>query len=124
MSNLIGALLFSVIANACFHKIEVDPSKIYDGDTMMDVKVDVAFGLSAIKTIRLFGVDTPEIRSKEKVRAIEARDRLREIVGNCKKLRIINMGEGHFGRTLGKVYCGNKNISEQLIEEGFSKTKE
>jgi len=124
MSNLIATLLFSVIANACFHKIEVDPSKIYDGDTMMDVKVDVAFGLSAIKTIRLFGVDTPEIRSKDKVRAIEARDRLREIVGNCKKLRIINMGEGHFGRTLGKVYCGNKNISEQLIEEGFSKTKE
>lgn len=122
--TLLTSLLFSIIANACFHKIEVDPSKIYDGDTMMDVKVNVAFGLYTTKTIRLYGIDTAEIRSKDKAFALQARDRLREIVGNCKRLRIINMGTGHFGRTLGKVYCGNTNISEQLIKEGFSKTKE
>ena len=124
MINFIMGILLSISAEACFHKIEVDTSKIYDGDTMMDVKVNVAFGLYATKTIRLYGIDTAEIRSKDKVFAIAARDRLRELVGNCKHLRIINMGTGHFGRTLGKLYCGNRNISEQLIKEGFSKTKE
>ena len=38
--------------------------KIIDGDTI-DVKIDLGFGISLKKRVRLFGINAPETRSKD-----------------------------------------------------------
>ena len=58
-----------------FYKAYVE--KVYDGDTIT-CTIDCGFGLS-MKTqkIRLYGINTPELRGAEKKAGIVARDQLR-----------------------------------------------
>jgi endonuclease YncB( thermonuclease family) len=98
--------------------------KVYDGDTITAV--------FAIKTdepcfkfsIRLAGVDTPEMRShdeNEKKMAIEARDFVRGRI--LDKLITIKCGKfDKYGRLLGDIYqldC-EKSINTCLIEKGYA----
>lgn len=97
--------------------------KVYDGDT-----ITVAFipnGLNTIYkyNIRLNGIDSPEIKSKnidEKAKAISSRDFLHEKIYN----KILNIKCGKFdkyGRLLADVYLyGEKNsINDLLIQNGY-----
>lgn len=103
---------------------------VYDGDT---ITVDIFLGfdvvLSSIK-VRLVGVDTPEIRTKdleEKEKGYETRDWLRErILG--KKVLLHTKEKGKFGRWLGTIWELNEETPEfensynkQLIKEGLAK---
>jgi len=89
--------------------------KVYDGDTIW-----VAFnyrGKYIRVKIRLDGIDTPELRSSNKIekeKAIKARDYLKRIIDN----RIITLHCGKFdkyGRLLGKIYYNNININDKMI---------
>ena len=52
--------------------------KVYDGDTIT-VDFDLGFGIVLKKqTIRLFGINTPEVRGAEKADGIISRDALRQ----------------------------------------------
>ena len=74
-------------------------TSVYDGDTVTG-DVDLGFGIWIKKQkFRLMGIDTPEIRTKdkdEKVRGYEARDRLRELILG-KTVRIRSFGKGKYG---------------------------
>jgi endonuclease YncB( thermonuclease family) len=110
---------------------------IYDGDT---IKVILPIFDSYYKfTIRLNGIDTCEIRSKDKVlqdNALKARDRLFELLTNNKvntKNDIKNILESDvhlvwveccnkdkYGRILANIYKNKdteKSVSEILLEE-------
>jgi len=118
--------------------------EIYDGDT---VKVVLnAFGSYYKFTIRLNGIDTCEIRSKDKVlqeNAIKARDRLFEILTDKKviaKNDIKNIldtdvylvwveccAKDKYGRVLATIYKNKgdaKSVSEILLEEKLAYTYE
>lgn len=101
---------------------------VYDGDT-----ITVAFKPFGEKiyryNIRLLGIDTPEIRTKnlsEKAMGIKVRDILRKKILN----KIISLKCGKFdkyGRLLGEVYINdtnsknnNKSINQWLIDEGMA----
>jgi len=103
---------------------------VYDGDT-----ITVAFkpfsnventnvGSIYKYNIRLAGIDTPEIRTKnpdEKKRAIVIRDKLREKILN--KFVFIKCGKfDKYGRLLGDVYDEKKteHINKWLIDNGFA----
>jgi micrococcal nuclease len=100
-------------------------TKVYDGDTLT-ADIDLGFKLWAKKIkIRLAGVDTPEIRTKdpeEKVMAIKARDRVRELCLG-KEVIITTRGKGKYGRWLASVYIddGELDITRFLIAEGLAK---
>jgi micrococcal nuclease len=99
--------------------------KVYDGDT-----ITVAFKPFQINndeniykySIRLSGIDTPEIRTKnidEKKKAIEIRDILKEKILN--KFIYIQCGKfDKYGRLLGYVFYDDININEWLVNEGFA----
>jgi micrococcal nuclease len=99
--------------------------KVYDGDT-----ITVAFKPFQINndeniykySIRLSGIDTPEIRTKnidEKKKAIEIRDILKEKILN--KFIYVQCGKfDKYGRLLGCVFYDDININEWLINEGFA----
>lgn len=97
-------------------------TKVYDGDTLT-AEVDLGFHLWAKKIkLRLMGVDTPEIRTKdpkEKARAIKARDRVRELCLG-KEVVITTHGKGKYGRWLVTVYVdGDIDLRRFLITEGL-----
>ena len=98
-------------------------TKVYDGDTLT-AEIDLGFKMWAKKIkLRLVGVDTPEIRSKdpkEKALAIKARDRVRCLCLN-KEVVITTHGKGKYGRWLATVYVNDRiNLKNFLISEGLA----
>lgn len=102
---------------------------VYDGDTCTCI-VDLGFKTSARIKVRLAGIDTPEVRTKdldEKEKGIVTRDWLRErILG--KKILLHTSKRGKFGRWLGTIWELNEDKPEfensynkQLINEGLAK---
>ena len=97
---------------------------VYDGDT-------ITIAIKPFETeeiykynIRLSGIDTPEIRTKnldEKKKGLEIRDLLREKILN--KFIIIKCGKfDKYGRLLGDIYTEDKSIhiNQLLIDNGYA----
>ena len=94
--------------------------KVYDGDTITIASVlpnttEPIYRFS----VRLNGIDTPEIRGKtpeEKELAILARDELyNKIYG--KMVTLENVGTEKYGRILADVYLDEEHINEWLVSK-------
>ena len=95
--------------------------KVYDGDTIT-VDIDLGFGV-VLKSqkIRLLKINAPEIRGKRRAEGLKSRDFLRENIGN--KWVIIKTTKdkkGKYGRWLGEVFLGDRNINDLLVEKGLA----
>jgi len=94
---------------------------VYDGDTIT-VSIDLGFYLHKKNVkIRLYGINTPEIRTKdkhEKTKGIAVRDWLRERLSKG-KFSIKIVGKGKYGRWLGILYINGKNIVAEMIKKGL-----
>jgi len=95
---------------------------VYDGDTLT-ADVDLGFKMWAKKIkLRLLGVDTPEIRTKdpaEKEAAYKARDRVRELCMD-KEVTMTSAGKGKYGRWLATVNVDGLDLAELLIAESLA----
>lgn len=114
---------------------------IHDGDT-----VRVVFYMNEppnksekpiMTSVRLFGIDTPEIRTKdlkEKEMGLKAKERLKEIIQKENLIRVSFGKNDKYGRPLATLYKVNDNfvfdnsINNQLVKEKlavryFGKTK-
>ena len=94
---------------------------VYDGDTIT-IDIDLGFGIVMKKQkVRLFGIDTPEIRGEEREQGLISRDFLREkILDKEVIIQTIKDKTGKYGRWLGIIYIENTNINELLITEGYA----
>lgn len=96
---------------------------IYDGDTIR-VDIDLGFNMSLKNLkVRLSGIDTAEIKSKDEVlksKALQARDWLRlQCLG--KEIYLESNGLDKYGRWLGKVYTKEEIcLNDELIKLGFA----
>ena len=93
----------------------------YDGDTFK-LLLDLGYSVHRKVTVRLIGVDTPELRGgtvETKTLARAARDRARYLVGNADKLDFISFGIGKYGRALGDIICDDVSLVETLINERY-----
>ena len=97
-------------------------TKVYDGDTIT-VDFDLGFGILIRKQkIRLYGINTPEVRGPEKPEGIISRDALRErILGKVVTIKTFRDKKGKYGRWLGEVFVEEQNINQWLISEGYAK---
>ncbi len=97
--------------------------KVYDGDTIT-VDIDLGFGVMLkSQKIRLFGINTPEIRGKSRADGLKSRDALREKIAD--KWIIIKTKrdkKGKYGRWLGEIYNleSKDSINSWLISEGYA----
>lgn len=95
--------------------------KVIDGDTL-DVVIDLGFNITAKKRIRLYGINTPECRTRnkaEKKRGLAAKARLKDL---CEKPLILKShGLGKYGRTIGELYTEGVSIGSILLAEGHAK---
>ena len=97
-----------------------------DGDTV-DVTLDLGFDILYNNRIRLYGINTPESRTRdleEKERGLAAKDRVKELcpVGSSVTLKTTKDGRGKFGRILGEIFMPGvvQSINQLLIEEGHA----
>jgi micrococcal nuclease len=101
---------------------------VYDGDT---ITADIDLGFNTWRRgekLRLYGLDTPEVRGPDKALGIAARDALRNrIMG--KQVTICTIKDENsteeerekFGRYLAKVYIGDELVNDWMIEQGFGR---
>jgi micrococcal nuclease len=98
--------------------------KVYDGDT-----ITIAFKLNSDtnnitykKNVRLNGIDTPEIRSKnseEKVCAKLARDYLCNLI-LYKEINLKNCLYDKYGRLLADLYLDDLHINKDMIDKKYA----
>ena len=100
-------------------------TKVIDGDTI-DVIIDLGFDIMYKSRLRLFGIDTPESRTRdlvEKKYGLMSKDFLKDKLKNAEKIVIkTHKGEetGKFGRILGEIFCDNVNINQQMCDVGHA----
>jgi micrococcal nuclease len=106
--------------NPIYH-YNVDVVSVYDGDT---ITCNIHLGFNMMlnnQKIRLFGINTPEIRGDEREKGIAIRDFLREQILNQKiELYTIKDKKGKYGRFLGIIVKNGVNINKLLIEKGYA----
>ena len=102
--------------------IEATVVSVYDGDTFTADAVPWP-GQTNRVSVRVNGVDTPEIRGKcegEKRRAVEARDFARARLKGGVRLRNVRLGK-YAGRVVADVYVGPDNLADLLIAAGLGR---
>ena len=99
--------------------------RIVDGDTI-DVTLDLGFSVSYSSRVRLYGIDTPESRTRnkdEKARGKLASAFLSKAIEIADQVVIrteLKDSRGKFGRVLGTVVCDGEDINQGMVEGGFS----
>ena len=99
--------------------------KCYDADTIT-IASKLPYDTSPLYrlSVRLNGIDTPEIKGKgvseeEKESAKLARDYVQNLVLN-KVVRLENVATEKYGRILADVYIGDIHLNELLITERYA----
>ena len=99
--------------------------RVVDGDTV-DVVLDLGFDILYKSRVRLYGIDTPESRTRdldEKARGKLAKNFLKEAV-DCGKQIVIQTklkdSRGKFGRVLGEVVVDGVNINVKMVDENHA----
>lgn len=97
-------------------------TKVYDGDTIT-VDIDLGFDIVLHKqSIRLLGINTPEVRGDEREQGLIARDALAaRILDKDVTIKTHKDSKGKYGRWLGEIYLDDENLNEWLLTEGYAK---
>lgn len=98
---------------------------VYDGDT---ITADIDLGFYSWRKnerFRMFGIDAPEVRGKERPDGLKTRDWLRtRILGKKVLLKSIKDKKGKYGRWLATIIDDEGDVIEDMIELGLAERKE
>jgi micrococcal nuclease len=95
--------------------------RVIDGDSII-LDIDLGFGLWIHgESIRLFGVDCPECRSRdkeEKAAGLAAKDFVKRLLHDGGTYTLTTEEKGKFGRYLGTIFLTEKtSINDALVKE-------
>tara|TARA_R100001440_G_scaffold71035_2_gene93812 strand:+ start:2546 stop:2968 length:423 start_codon:yes stop_codon:yes gene_type:complete len=99
--------------------------RVVDGDTI-DVVLDLGFDIFYKSRVRLYGIDTPESRTRdldEKARGKMASAFLKEAIEGGDKIVIqtkLKDSRGKFGRVLGDIVVDEENINQSMIDANLA----
>ena len=98
-------------------------TKVYDGDTIT-VILDLGFGITKKQIIRLYGINTPELRGEERPQGLEAKQALLDLIEKYPDFYIQTIKDrtGKYGRMLGilRIPDTDLSINQILVETGFA----
>ena len=96
---------------------------VYDGDTFT-VAINTYPAIVGEKiSVRVSGIDTPEIRgksAKEKALAQKAKAEAKNMLTSGKIVELKNMRRDKYFRILAEVYVDGKSLSQRLINKGLA----
>mgnify|MGYP005673443585 FL=1 len=101
------------------YKCTID--RVVDGDTV-DATLDLGFSVLYKSRVRLFGIDTPESRTRnkdEKARGKLAAKFLSDAIEKADTVIIrteLRDSRGKFGRVLGTIVCDGVDINNAMVE--------
>ena len=104
------------------YEYKVKIRRIVDGDTV-DVDIDLGFDMILSKQrIRLYGIDTPESRTRDKEEKFYGKLSAKFLKEQCKNsseifLKTYLDKKGKFGRILGEFIVDGVNINKLMIEK-------
>lgn len=103
-------------------------TKVYDGDTIT-VDIDLGFGTwQKGQKIRLYGIDTPEVRGTERAAGLVSRDWLRNaILDTIIVVKTHKDKKGKYGRWLGDIYLNqydDTSLNVIMVELGLAEVAE
>jgi len=106
-----------------FYRAKV--SRVVDGDTV-DFMIDLGFGIYHKVRVRLYGVNTPETRTRdeiEKAAGLAAKDYVTDWLNGQEEvfLKTIKDESGKYGRILGYVYADPELqvcLNDDIIDSG------
>jgi micrococcal nuclease len=105
------------------YRYEATIRRWVDGDTV-DVDIDLGFGLVySNQRIRLYGIDAPEQRTRdlvEKEKGLAATAYVNEQAPVGSKVVIKTYKDDKYGRILGEIFVGDKNLNTLLTIEGHA----
>ena len=100
--------------------------RVVDGDTA-DAMIDLGFNVWIKSTIRFYGVDTWESRTRdleEKKKGLEAKAFVKDLLQDSDdgKFSLISYGTGKYGRVLGDLFVKghDTSVNELLKENGHA----
>ncbi|MCB0456110.1 MAG: thermonuclease family protein [Flavobacteriaceae bacterium] len=93
---------------------------VYDGDTVTAV-VDLGFLHFQEMKLRLYGINTPELKGEDRDRGLVVRDILRNLILD-KEVMIHSYKDkqGKYGRYLATIFLDGLNINNWLVDEGHA----
>ena len=98
-------------------------TKVVDGDTI-DVVIDLGFDIMYKSRVRLFGIDTPESRTRDKIEkkyGLLAKQFLKDHLKGKIVIKTHKDNEtGKFGRILGEIFVDGININELMCKKGHA----
>ena len=102
------------------YEYNCEVKRVVDGDTV-DVVIDLGFDIHYSSRVRLYGIDTPESRTRnkdEKVRGIMSKEYLIDALSEGQVvIKTHRDKKGKFGRVLGEMYVEDTNINLTMVEE-------
>jgi len=108
---------------------------VVDGDTM-DFEIDLGFGIRYEGRLRLYGVNTPEVRGPEKERGLIVKEYVRDLLEGHEVVLQTVKWKGKYGRYIAKVMFEERistgdsgtipvttltNLSDHLVHKGMAK---
>ena len=103
------------------YEYSCEVTRVVDGDTC-DCIIDCGFNFLHKCRVRLYGIDTPESRTRnkdEKVRGKMAAAFLKDAIENGEKVVIqtkLKDSRGKFGRVLGEIIIDGININQSMVD--------
>ncbi|MFK5949704.1 MAG: thermonuclease family protein [Methylococcales bacterium] len=104
--------------------IVAEVTSIYDADTFRVNIQDYPPIVGEHMSIRVLGIDAPEIRGKcesEKKRARQAKQFTVQALRSAKIIELRNIKRGKYFRLLANVYVDGQNLAQQLINAGHAR---
>jgi micrococcal nuclease len=98
-------------------------AKVVDGDTV-DLDLDLGFSITLRQRVRLYGIDAPELRSKdpiEKAKGLESQAFVTQWFQQPGPVLVRTTKEEKYGRMLADCYReGAPSLCTELLERGLA----
>ena len=107
---------------------------VYDGDTIT-ASIDLGLNVTLHKQkLRLYGIDTPELRGEDRIAGLKARDHLRALILSREGLLVQTLKDktGKYGRWLAIIWRRSDpddpdsplvNVNLEMIRSGHAKER-
>ncbi len=97
--------------------------RVIDGDTV-EARIDLGFDTHRVETLRLYGINTPELRGESKEKGQAAKAWLESNLDGEITISTIKDETGSFGRYLAVLFCDGENLNEKMLREKIAKPYE
>ena len=98
-------------------------TSVYDGDGSYDSVIDLGMKMYMQKQVRLYGVDTPELRGNHKEAGRKVRDFVRELILDKEVILYTQRDKsGKYGRLLADIKLSDgTDLSKLLLDKKYAK---